>query len=279
MEMPESPPPPPNSTPSASANSYWNFAANGLPVSYQIAIIIDAFVLVVTIVSLCLLGWYMRRQYRRRRLLQLIHEREREDANLDLDLELKGRDMEAGKMGGVLGKLGAGKGKKEKKERKKKGHVRWGSNVQGGSVDLDSLKISPESQASTPTSSASTSPSTSPTTSTPNPESKPWDDTTTPNPSPSFSKAPKLEALRKFDLDFNLEGESASSTHPKVMSYRVNPLGKAKSSPITEGFKGDPLGVGKTRGVQVRLEEEMESERYRRVGQRVVAGYDGFRGN
>ncbi|KUJ13784.1 uncharacterized protein LY89DRAFT_721002 [Mollisia scopiformis] len=114
MEMPDSPPPPP---PPNSPPSYWNFATNGLPVSYRVAIIIDAFVLVVTIVSLCLLGWYMRKQYRRRRLLALIHEQEQE-----------------GKLRGLE------EGMERRERRKNKGHVRWGSGVQGGSMDLETLK-------------------------------------------------------------------------------------------------------------------------------------------
>ncbi|CZR58672.1 uncharacterized protein PAC_08564 [Phialocephala subalpina] len=215
MEMPDSPPPPPpppGPPPSTSAK-VWNFATNGLPVSYRVAIIIDAFVLVVTIISLCLLGWYMRKQYRRRRLLQAIREQEQDDVGLKLrDLET---EMEEG-------------------------------NVGGGSVDLDSSFEPPSSS---------------------------------PNPQPSTptllhgskQKSGKHEALRKFDLDYNEEEGYGDSSK---LGYRVNPLGKAKSSPISAEFRGDPLG--KAGGL--RLWEE-EKERHRRVGQRVAAGYDGFRGN
>lgn len=164
----------------------------------------------------------------------LIHERERDDNSLGMKL----RDMEEGEG------EGEGEGESGRRERRKKGHVRWGSGVQGGSVDLDSLK---------PDASPLPSNSTSPTT-------------------PNYLKP----GNRQFDLDFSQEQFDGTVTPAKQQGFGVNPLGgigKAKSSPMAAEFKGDPLGKGKG----LRLWEERE--RHRRVGQRVVAGYDGFRGN
>lgn len=166
-------------------------------------------------------------------------------------MAVKLRDMETEMEEGNFGVGGRGKGKEGK--GRKKGHVRWGSNVQGGSVDLDS---SFQASSHTPSPSPSPSPSTLP---------------TTPTPHSTSSKSGKHEALRKFDLKFNDEDGYGDSTK---LGYRVNPLGKAKSSPVSAEFRGDPLG--KAKGLRL---WEGEEEGHRRVGQRVAAGYDGLRAN
>jgi hypothetical protein len=74
MEMPDSVPYP-NSDPSPPAHS-WIEAGTGLPVSYRIAIALDAFVLFVTIGALILLAVYVSRQYRRRTFMALVNGRE-----------------------------------------------------------------------------------------------------------------------------------------------------------------------------------------------------------
>jgi len=72
-------------------------------------------------------------------------------------------------------------------------------------------------------------------------------------------------------MDFDNYAEEAESASTSTMEgCRAYHLGKARSSPITDSFKGDPLG--KTGGS--RLWEEEES--FRRVGQRAAAGYDGL---
>ncbi|PMD16783.1 hypothetical protein NA56DRAFT_302382 [Hyaloscypha hepaticicola] len=71
MLMPDSPQPPP------SAPSSWRLGTS-LPVSYRVAIAIDAIVLLITILSLILLFVYIRRQYNRRKS-SLLHGKEEYD--------------------------------------------------------------------------------------------------------------------------------------------------------------------------------------------------------
>jgi hypothetical protein len=115
MEMPDSPP----STPQPPS---WSIGTQ-LPVSYRVAIAVDAFVLLITICSLIGLGLYIRYQYRRRKAGLLYgHDSEFvfDDSCSEDDVDLK--EEEAGLEGG----LREGQG-----ERKKKGHVRWTSSVVG----------------------------------------------------------------------------------------------------------------------------------------------------
>lgn len=74
MEMPDSVPYP-DSDPSPPPHS-WIEAGTGLPVSYRIAIALDAFVLFVTIGALIMLAVYVSRQYRRRKFMALVNGRE-----------------------------------------------------------------------------------------------------------------------------------------------------------------------------------------------------------
>jgi hypothetical protein len=135
--MPWHPPPPPNSdlrlkprmlmpdSPRPAHISSWS-PGSQLPVSYRVAIAIDAVVLVITILSLVLLGVYIRRQYRRRKA-SLLHDTEYNfDSDSEDDAEGELKLEEAGIPQGAKGEMGA--------EKKKKGHVRWTSSVVGMGV-------------------------------------------------------------------------------------------------------------------------------------------------
>ena len=89
MLMPDSPQPSPPSS--------WRLGT-ALPVSYRVAIAIDAIVLLITILSLVLLGVYIRRQYNKRKS-SLLHGK---DGEFDFDDEesLEGKDGEVGRGGG-----------------------------------------------------------------------------------------------------------------------------------------------------------------------------------
>lgn len=122
--------------------------------------------------------------------------------------------------GSLDGKLrGLEEGGMQKGKRAKKGHVRWGSQVQGGSLELETRSMQDahtQNQKAEPSTPSPTIRSTSPR----------WD-----------SGKGKNEGNLKLELDF--------SSRERL---RVNPLGnvgKAKSSPMAKEFKGDPLGKGK----------------------------------
>ncbi|KAE9372583.1 hypothetical protein N431DRAFT_243817 [Stipitochalara longipes BDJ] len=119
LTLPWHPPPPPNSdlrlknrmqmpdSPQPPNPSSFRLGAQ-LPVSYRVAIAVDAFVLLITIMSLVGLGVYIRRQLRRRKD-SLLHNQEEgygfdsddacSDDEGDIALEIKGEDAE-GKVGG-----------------------------------------------------------------------------------------------------------------------------------------------------------------------------------
>jgi hypothetical protein len=153
LTMPWHPPPPPNSdlrlklkpkhkqrmlmpdSPQPSPPSSWRLGTQ-LPVSYRVAIAVDAIVLLITILSLVLLGVYIRRQYRRRKS-SLLHGKEEYDFDDEESLGDSGKDGEAG------GEMERGV------ERKKKGHVRWTSSVVGmgvfaGRVDEGKVRLGGE---------------------------------------------------------------------------------------------------------------------------------------
>lgn len=137
--MPWHPPPPPNSdlrlrprmdmpdSPRPPQPSSWSVGTQ-LPVSYRVAIAVDAVVLLTTILSLIGLGWYIRRQLQKRKDSLLHHheagygfDSDDEDGG-DVSLDLDGKAEE-----GMLVSSQRG-------ERKKKGHVRWTSSVVGMGV-------------------------------------------------------------------------------------------------------------------------------------------------
>ncbi|KAN0110745.1 hypothetical protein V8E51_007132 [Hyaloscypha variabilis] len=137
MQMPDSPHPPPHTS--------FDLGAQ-LPVSYRVAIAVDAVVLLVTILSLIGLGVYIRRQIRRRRdgLLQ----NQEEGYGFESDDASSGDEDEDGKGDIALGDDGkVGEAGVGEMGRKKKGHVRWTSSVVGMgvfarmSVDEGRLKL------------------------------------------------------------------------------------------------------------------------------------------
>jgi hypothetical protein len=116
MEMPDSPP---STSSTATLKSTWDAFHSALPVSYRVAIALDAFVLLITFGALILLAVYIRKQIKRRRMP--------ED---DLEMKCCGggsgiMDMEdterPKKKPGLLKKFRVGR---------KKGHVRWTSSVE-----------------------------------------------------------------------------------------------------------------------------------------------------
>jgi hypothetical protein len=132
--MPWHPPPPPNSdlrlknrmlmpdSPRPPQSPSWSVGTQ-LPVSYRVAIAVDAFVLVITILSLVGLGVYIRRQLRRRReglLGDVEYNFDDSSSEDEVDSKQEEAAIESGMPNGV--------------EKKKKGHVRWTSSVVGMGV-------------------------------------------------------------------------------------------------------------------------------------------------
>jgi hypothetical protein len=119
----------PDSHPSSPEPTSWRLGKQ-LPVSYRVAIAVDAFVLLITICSLVLLGVYIRRQYTKR-MMGLLHGHDAE----------YGFDDSSSEDEGDLKEEEAGRGVKDRGvkigERKKKGHVRWTSSVVGMGVFVE----------------------------------------------------------------------------------------------------------------------------------------------
>jgi len=115
MLMPDSPQPPESHS--------WSVGTQ-LPVSYRVAIAVDAFVLVITILSLVGLGVYIRRQLRRRReglLGDVEYNFDDSSSEDEVDSKQEEAAIETGMPNGGV-------------EKKKKGHVRWTSSVVGMGV-------------------------------------------------------------------------------------------------------------------------------------------------
>lgn len=165
----------------------------------------------------------MRLQYRKRKLLSLIREREYEvdergkfevgeRGKLDFGVDGVRRGIDGGP-GGVWERGRQGRG-----EKVKKCHVRWGSRVKGGSVDLDTWS----------------------------PSMGDWEQGGPSTPSPT--KVNGMDWGNVKTGKFKEKGlESDSDAKDKLLeaeAYMVGSFEKAKSSPMAKEFRGSPLGKG-----------------------------------
>jgi hypothetical protein len=225
MDMPDSPQPSSTSSPSATTSTTWSSLHSSLPVSYQVAIALDAFVLFITFTALLLLAVYIRRQIARRKALE------------SDDLEMKccgdeGRDSlcndrapvhegRKSKTSVLLGKLrrsglsqgGDRNGGEEKTTRMKKGHVRWTSSVEALGPDCNSEKIAMKAgHASAPPQDTKT-------------DSNEWQTDT-------WGSSSRLKAKRNMELGLRTGMGMSAGVGMGVglgqnSGFRVNPLGRS----------------------------------------------------
>jgi len=119
MEMSDSPP---SASSTPVAQSAWDAIHSSIPVSYQVAIALDAFILFITFAVLLLLAFYIRNQIKLRSQL-----------SEDGDLEMKGGASCTASNGSENANFPGNTGTKRSmlgKLTRKKGHVRWTSSVE-----------------------------------------------------------------------------------------------------------------------------------------------------
>jgi hypothetical protein len=241
MEMPDSSAAPATET----AKSTWDTIHSSLPVSYQIAIALDAFVMFITFAALLLLALYVRKQIKRRRQL----------ADDDLEMKCCGGKIDnmysdimekpdKKRSGGLLGKLTG---------KKPKGHVRWTSSVEACTDDNSFVKMKMKS------------------------ESSEWETDTWSKGSNSSPQCIALETEKPRSIH-NAEDLGASYNVGMrgggTVGFRVNPLGGAGTN---GGINND--GRWERGSLWKSIKAKKAKERAQRSRERIAAGYDGFRGN
>lgn len=241
MEMPDSPP-----QPSQTAKSTWDSIHGSLPVSYQVAIALDAFVLFITFAALLLLTIYIRKQIKRKRLAEDDLEMKCCGGSRSGSICTENTVLPGEKRKGLLAKL-TGEG------RKPKGHVRWTSSVEA--VDEKGLEREVVKMKR---------------------GSGEWEtDTWGPRSSSkahskiAFEENAKPEGVHHVEdvaFDIGMRGDGGAS-------FRINPSGKGRKNAGGISSDGEWKRGSLWKGMSDKREKAARSK------DRIAAGRDGFRGN